>query len=121
MATWVFQATPKVFDIDNYVARYPELVYWRTPRHAKKIFVGGRAFLWRSGPTSGAIAIGVVVEAPTPGSAVRHPEALGNGLWRADQPDPDEAKRGHKPTTQLSARTAYCLDPGTGCSRTNSA
>ena len=45
MATWVFQATPKVFDIDNYVARYPELVYWRTPRHAKEIFVGGRAFL----------------------------------------------------------------------------
>jgi len=76
LAAWVFQGNPDRFDIDDYVARYPELIYWRTPRHAKEITVGDRAFLWRSGPKAGAIAIGTVVEAPTRLSAVRHPEAL---------------------------------------------
>ena len=94
MATWVFQGNPDKFDIDDYVARYPELIYWRTPRHAREISVGDRAFLWRSGPRSGAIAMGTVVEPPTPAAAVRHPEALGDDLWRSEKPDPVEAKTG---------------------------
>ncbi len=94
MAAWVFQGNPEKFDINDYVARYPELIYWRTPRYAKEISVGDRAFLWRSGPEAGAIAIGTVVEPPTRGSAVRHPEALGNDLWRSEEPDPEEAKTG---------------------------
>ena len=94
MAAWVFQGNPDKFDIDDYVARYPELIYWRTPRHAKEIAPGDKAFLWRSGPNAGAIAMGTVVEPPTPGSAVRHPEALGNDLWRAEELAPDEAKTG---------------------------
>ncbi len=108
MATWVFQGNPERFDIDDYVARYPELIYWRTPRHAKEISVGDRAFLWRSGPNAGVSAVGVVVEAPTRGSAVRHPEALGNDLWRADEPDPDEAKTGiHLREIRLSDEDGY--------------
>lgn len=94
MATWIFQGNPKIFDIDDYVSRYPELIYWRTPRYAKKIAIGDRVFLWRSGQNSGAIAIGSVVEAPTLGSQVKHPEALGIDLWRAEAPDPHELKTG---------------------------
>lgn len=91
---WVFQGNPEKFDVDDYVARYPELIYWRTPRYAKQIAVGDRAVIWRSGPDAGAIALGVVVEAPTPGTKVKHPEALGTDLWRAEQPDPTENKTG---------------------------
>lgn len=91
---WVFQGNPKIFDIDDYVTRYPELIYWRTPRHQSQIAVGDRAIVWRSGPDAGAIAIGVVVEAPTPGTAVKHPEALGTDLWRTEEPDPDEPRTG---------------------------
>jgi hypothetical protein len=104
----VFQGSPERFDIDDYVARYPELIYWRTPRHAKEISVGDRAFLWRSGPNAGAIAIGTVVEPPTRGSAVRHAEALGNDLWRAEEPDPEEAKTGiHLDEVRLSIEDGY--------------
>lgn len=91
---WVFQGNPKIFDIDDYVARYPELIYWRTPRHQSQITIGDRAIIWRSGKYAGAIAIGTVVEMPTPGTKVKHPEALGDDLWRAEEPDPDEPRTG---------------------------
>lgn len=108
MVAWVFQGNPEKFDIDDYVARYPELIYWRTPRHAKEISTGDRAFLWRSGPNAGTIAIGTVVEPPTPGSAVIHPEALGSDLWRSEQPDPEEAKTGiHLEEVRLSEEDGY--------------
>lgn len=38
---WIFQGNPKIFDIDDYLARYPELVYWRAPRYQREIAVGG--------------------------------------------------------------------------------
>lgn len=91
---WVFQGNPIKFDVDDYVARYPELIYWRTPRHAAQISLGDRAFVWRAGPNAGAIALGVVVEAPTPGDSVNFPEALGTDLWRAEEPDPREPRTG---------------------------
>jgi len=108
LATWVFQGNPARFDIDDYLSRYPELIYWRTPRHVKEIAPGDRVFLWRAGPTSGAIAVGVVVEAPTPGSKVNHPEALGSDLWRAEEPDPDEPRTGiHLHEVRLTDEEAY--------------
>lgn len=91
---WVFQGNPKIFDVDDYVTRYPELIYWRTPRYQSQIAVGDRAIIWRAGSDAGAIAIGVVVEAPVPGTAVKHPEALGIDLWRAEEPDPVEPRTG---------------------------
>jgi hypothetical protein len=108
LATWVFQGNPTRFDVDDYVARYPELIYWRTPRHAKEIVPGDRVFIWRAGPSSGAIAVGVVVEAPTPGSKVKHPEALGSDLWRAEEPDLDEPRTGiHLQEVRLTDEEAY--------------
>jgi len=91
---WVFQGNPKLFGIDDYLARYSELVYWRTPRYADRITVGDPAFIWRSGSDAGAIAIGTVVEAPVQASEVKHPEALGDDLWWSEKPDPRERKTG---------------------------
>lgn len=91
---WVFQGSPSKFDLDDYLSRYPELIYWRTPRYAADIALGDRAFIWRAGDESGAVAIGAVVELPTPANEVKHPEALGDDLWLADKPDPAERKTG---------------------------
>lgn len=91
---WVFQGNPKKFDIDDYVTRYPELIYWWTPHYQSQIAAGDRAIIWRSGADAGAIAIGTVVEAPVPGTAVKHPEALGVDLWRTEEPDPEEPRTG---------------------------
>lgn len=105
---WVFQGNPKIFDLDDYVTRYPELIYWRTPRHQSQIVVGDRAIIWRSGSDAGAIAIGIIVEAPTPGTNVNHPEALGSDLWRVAEPDPDEPRTGiHLQEIRLTAEEGF--------------
>jgi hypothetical protein len=94
VSAWIFQGNPRKYDVDDYLARYPELVYWRTPRYAEDITNGDRAFLWRSGSDAGVVAIGTIVEAPVPGSSVKHPEALGNDLWQAEVPDLAESRTG---------------------------
>ena len=115
---WVFQGNPKKFDIDDYLSRYPELIYWRTPRYAKDIAVGDRAFIWRAGSESGAIAVGTVVELPTVATDVKHAGALGDDLWVASKHDPTEPKTGiHLDEVRLSilegmvARAVVKVDP----------
>jgi hypothetical protein len=115
---WIFQGNPKVYDIDDYLARYPELIYWRVPRYQSEIAVGDRAFIWRAGSESGVVASGIVVEAPVEASKVAHPEALGDDLWFAEQREDDEPKVGIAlDSVRLSAaegmlpRTAVKKDP----------
>lgn len=94
MMAWIFQGNPNNFDIDDYIERYPELIYWRTPRYANEISIGDRIFIWRAGPESGVIAIGVVVEQPVPGNEIKYPDALGDDLWRIETPDITETRTG---------------------------
>lgn len=91
---WIFQGNPAKYDIDEYVARFPELVYWSAPRFRSDIAVGDRAFIWRAGGEAGAIASGRVVEAPVPAAEVLHPDALGDDLWVQDAPSDQEYKVG---------------------------
>jgi len=83
-SSWIFQGNPKVFDIDDYLTRYP-LIYWRTPTHKKSISLGDRAFMWRAGENAGIIASGKVVELPALESELKNPEALGADLWKDDE------------------------------------
>jgi EVE domain len=91
---WIFQGNPKKFDLDDYLARYPELIYWRVPRYQSEVAIGDRAYIWRAGLESGVVASGNVVEAPVNATEVLHPEALGDDLWFANKPDADEPKVG---------------------------
>ena len=91
---WIFQGNPKRFDLDDYLARYPELIYWRVPRYQAEVAIGDRAFIWRAGIESGVVASGTVVEAPVNATEVLHPEALGDDLWFANKPNADEPKVG---------------------------
>lgn len=91
---WIFQGNPERFDVDDYLARYPELIYWRVPRYKAEVSVGDRAFIWRAGADSGLVASGRVVEAPVEAAKVAHPEALGDDLWFAEKPSTDEPKVG---------------------------
>jgi predicted HNH restriction endonuclease len=83
-STWIFQGNPKLYDIDDYLARYP-LIYWRTPTHRDHIALGDRAFMWRAGDDGGIVASGHVVELPVIEEHLKHPEALGSDLWMADE------------------------------------
>jgi predicted HNH restriction endonuclease len=91
---WIFQGNPERFDIDDYIARYPQLIYWRAPRFAASIRIGDRAYVWRSGDEAGVVASGFVVESAVPASQVEVPEALGDDLWVKDKPTSDEPKVG---------------------------
>lgn len=115
---WIFQGNPSLFDIDDYLARYPELVYWRAPRYRSKISPGDRAFIWRAGADAGVVASGTIAEGAVEASGVLHPEALGDDLWYADKPDVDVPKVGVElDSVRLSAaegmlmRTVVKSDP----------
>lgn len=91
---WIFQGNPNRFDIDDYLSRYTQLIYWRTNRYVKDVSVGDPVFMWRSGAEAGVIAVGQIVEAPTPANEVKHPEVLREDLWVNDEAEPDELKTG---------------------------
>jgi hypothetical protein len=84
---FLFQGTPNRFAVNDYVARYPYL-YWSASRLLKEIKAGDRAVIWRSGAHGGVIALGEIVEPPVPKTAVLHPEALGDDLWRSEEDEP---------------------------------
>lgn len=94
MQSWIFQGNPKRFDIDDYLSRYSEQIYWHTPILRNRISIGDRAYIWRAGSESGVVAIGEVTELPTPAHLVEYPECLADDLWRSEPPDPEDYKTG---------------------------
>ena len=88
--SWIFQGNPKYFDIDDYLSRYPALIYWRTPKHEREIRLGDQAYIWRAGSRAGVVAVGQIIELPVERSQVRFEEALSDHLWHEKRPDPSE-------------------------------
>jgi 5-methylcytosine-specific restriction endonuclease McrA len=78
--TWIFQANPRSFKIDDYLSLYP-YVYWRAPIFRSKIHVGDPCFIWRAGPSAGAVARGHIAEAPQVMDDDNFPEASRKDLW----------------------------------------
>lgn len=91
---WIFQGNPSRYDVDDYLSRYPELIYWHCPKFKKEVSLGDVAYIWRAGNRAGAVARGEIVETAIERNAVAHPEALGDDLWRTDKPDETEVKVG---------------------------
>jgi hypothetical protein len=83
---WIFQGNPTRFDIDKYLSVYPEYIYWTAERGTRGMKEGDRAFIWRSKPNAGVVAIGEIAEPPVPATEVAHRDALGEELWH-EEPD----------------------------------
>ena len=64
---WIFQANPKLFDIDLALQDLDE-ISWLVRQHQRELKVGDRVFLWRSGKDSG-IAAGKWRLFPAPGGS----------------------------------------------------
>jgi hypothetical protein len=92
-SAWLFQGNPQRFDLDDYLSRY-EYIYWRAPLYRNDIRVGDPCIIWRSGRHAGAIAVGVIAEAPRPMGEVNFPECLGEDLWREEADSPETIKVG---------------------------
>jgi hypothetical protein len=46
--TWIFQANPKQFDVDGFLAAPPDNGLWRVKRFGAEIEVGDIVYLWRA-------------------------------------------------------------------------
>ena len=90
---FVFQGNPNKFDIDDYLTRYPN-IYWSVPRLGREIRIGDQIFIWRSGASAGAVALGRITDLPTEIRNINYPEALGNDLWRSGLDEPTTIKAG---------------------------
>ncbi len=93
--TYLFQGNPRYYDMDTYLATH-SYIYWRCPNYKDKIQIGDKAILWRAGKKAGMIAVGVIVEIPTPASKIQFPELLGQRFWTSDEMDVDDIKIGIK-------------------------
>jgi hypothetical protein len=60
---WLFQANPKIFDIDRAISEEPELS-WVVRQHRKDVRRGDRVYIWRAGPQAGVIATATVLSDP---------------------------------------------------------
>ena len=62
---WIFQANPKIFDIDAALRELPELA-WSISAYRDQINPGDRVFIWKSGiAAEDVIARGTVVSRPS--------------------------------------------------------
>jgi hypothetical protein len=60
---WIFQANPKLYDIDSALLELKE-IWWRVPQYTADIHTGDIALIWRSGAQAGFVGIGRIVTEP---------------------------------------------------------
>lgn len=61
--TWIFQANPKLYDIDAALTSLREMK-WSVNQYKQSIKPGDAVFLWKSGPEAGIVAVATVLEGP---------------------------------------------------------
>jgi 5-methylcytosine-specific restriction enzyme B len=61
---WIFQANPKLYNIDGAVHDLSELT-WTVKHDASHALVGDRVFFWRAGREAGVVALGTIIEPAT--------------------------------------------------------
>ncbi len=68
MQTWIFQANPDRFDIDQFLDEGPDETLWLAGRQGHQMEIGDQVFIWRSAGgnqgISGIIAECRMIEAP---------------------------------------------------------
>ena len=63
MRTWIFQANPDKYRINNSLESENE-EFWNLNQHKDKVSVGDRVLIWISGTEAGIYAIGTVMSPP---------------------------------------------------------
>jgi hypothetical protein len=62
--TWIFQANPKLFNIDEAITHLSEMT-WSVSAHKELISPGDKVLLWKSGPAAGIIGQATVLTPPS--------------------------------------------------------
>jgi hypothetical protein len=63
MSTWILQANPKMYNIDE-ALKDEVVIYWRIPQYTNDVNAGDRVLIWRSGKQAGFIGWGVALTPP---------------------------------------------------------
>ena len=63
-SSWIFQANPKLFDIEGALCSGKRFGTYSVTQHRHKIASGDRIFFWVSGQDSGIVGTGTVIEPP---------------------------------------------------------
>jgi len=86
--TWLFQAQPRSFDIDGFLATQPTEFAWLARQHAADILPGDQVFIWRAIGGGERAKSGVIAEARVVAGAAQRPEDPASvPFWR----DPADA------------------------------
>jgi MoxR-like ATPase len=62
---WIFQANPKYYDIDSAIKQLDEM-NWTVEQYKNQIHAGDTAYLWKSGPDGGIVAVCAILTEPLP-------------------------------------------------------
>jgi hypothetical protein len=76
--TWVFQANPARFALDEYLATKPAVISFLVTRYQREIEVGDQVFLWRAIGGGNPDAAGIVAEATVIEPAALRPDDPGS-------------------------------------------
>jgi MoxR-like ATPase len=82
---WLFQANPKLYDIDRALAEASE-VDWVVRQYTNDVHAGDRVYLWRSGADAGVIATAEVLSEPTIAAAEDDQYELIEGAFAKPEP-----------------------------------
>ena len=81
-SSWIFQASPDVYDLSAAVASLRTL-HFRIRKHADQVRVGDTVYLWESGRLAGVIAVSKVTEGPGP----MLDDPAEGAFWKVPEPD----------------------------------
>ena len=71
---WFFQANPKLYDVDDALARLDH-IWWRVPQYASRLCVGDMVLIWCSGADAGVVGVDRITTEPQARSAPDPAEA----------------------------------------------
>jgi MoxR-like ATPase len=87
-AAWLFQANPSIYDIDRALQEL-QSIEWTLRRYRKRVEVGDRAYVWRSGSDGGVVAVGSVLTE----AVEKPPDPLEGGYYLSAENFPDSEPR----------------------------
>jgi len=62
-SSWIFQANPDNFDIDEAVGELKEIT-WKVNRYKDRVNAGDAVYFWKSGENAGIVAVGKILTEP---------------------------------------------------------
>jgi hypothetical protein len=85
--TWLFQANPKTFDVDGFLATRPTDFLWLVTRSGDRMHDGDRVFIWRAMGGDEEARSGVVAETEIIDAPAERPDDIGSRpFWRSGDP-----------------------------------